>query len=195
MDQTPTTSDGVRPAAYGLDLCGIHDINRAYWNLGSAQLAEHAVARREGTFAANGALVVGTGQFTGRSPKDKFVVRDETTERTIQWGAVNQPMTPAHFDRIHARMMAFWPGRDVYVQDCLAGADPRYALPLSRCHATGLAQSVRAAAFHPPGAFRKRRASSPISRSCSRPICAFGRTRMAPIRKPVSSSVSPGGWC
>jgi len=128
MEPTPTVIAGARTKAEGLDLYGIRDFHRAYWNLGSAPLAEHALARGEGTFAANGALVVGTGQFTGRSPKDKFVVRDEITERTMQWGAVNQPMSPAHFDRIYARMTAFWPGRDVYVQDCLAGADPNYAL-------------------------------------------------------------------
>jgi phosphoenolpyruvate carboxykinase (ATP) len=112
----------------GLEEHGIHNINAAYWNLGAPQLIEHALQRREGTLAANGALVVRTGQFTGRSPKDKFIVRDETTDHQVQWGAVNQPMTEAQFDRLHARATAFWQGQDAFVQDLLVGADPQYAL-------------------------------------------------------------------
>jgi phosphoenolpyruvate carboxykinase (ATP) len=121
---------GIRPSRFGLEQHGIHNINVAYWNLGTSQLVEHALQRREGTLAANGALVVRTGQFTGRSPKDKFIVRDEVTDRTVQWGAVNQAMTEAHFERLYAKMLAFWQGHDVFVQDCFVGADPDYSLPL-----------------------------------------------------------------
>ena len=102
----------------------------AYWNLGTAQLLEHAIQRREGSLSSGGSLVVRTGQFTGRSPKDKFIVQDEITDSTVQWGAVNQPMSEAHFDRLYARMQSFWQGRDVFVQDCFVGADPAYTLPL-----------------------------------------------------------------
>ena len=120
----------TKRAVNGLEQHGIRNINSAYWNLGTSQLLEQAVQRREGSFAANGAFVVRTGQFTGRSPKDKFVVRDEITESTIQWGAVNQPISEAHFYRLYSRMLAFWQGHDVYVQDCFVGADPAYRLPL-----------------------------------------------------------------
>jgi phosphoenolpyruvate carboxykinase (ATP) len=111
-----------------LDYYGIRGVKAVHWNLGAPVLAEYALERREGVFADNGALVVRTGQFTGRSPKDKFVVRDERTAGTIDWGAVNQPMTPEHFDRLYERMLAFWSGREVFVQDCITGADPRYAI-------------------------------------------------------------------
>src|SRR5436305_1470305 len=114
----------------GLAEHGLHNINDAFWNLGAPQLVEHAVRRREGSLASDGALVVRTGQFTGRSPKDKFIVRDETTDRSVQWGAVNQPMTEAHFERIYSRMASYWQGQDVYVQDLLVGADPEYTLPV-----------------------------------------------------------------
>jgi phosphoenolpyruvate carboxykinase (ATP) len=114
----------------GLAEHGLHNINDAFWNLGAPQLVEHAVRRREGTLAADGALVVRTGQFTGRSPKDKFIVRDEATDRSVQWGPVNQPMSEAHFDRIYSRMASYWQGQDVYVQDLLVGADPEYTLPV-----------------------------------------------------------------
>ena len=121
---------GIRPSRFGLDRHGIRNINVAYWNLGTAQLLEHAVQRHEGLFASGGSFVVRTGQFTGRSPKDKFVVRDETTENTVAWGPVNQPIEQDRFDRIYSKMLAFWQGHDLYVQDCFAGADPQYQLPI-----------------------------------------------------------------
>ena len=108
----------------------IHKIDLAHWNLGAAQLLEHAVRRQEGLFSRGGAYVVRTGQFTGRSPKDKFIVRDDSTESTVQWGPVNQPMSEAGFERLWAKMLAHCQGHDLFVEDCFGGADPRYALPL-----------------------------------------------------------------
>jgi phosphoenolpyruvate carboxykinase (ATP) len=130
IDQKQIANAGIRPSHHGLEQHGIRNINVAYWNLGTAQLVEHAVQRREGSLASGGAFVVRTGQFTGRSPKDKFVVRDEITDPTVQWGAVNQPISEAHFDRLYSRMLAFWQGHEVYVQDCFVGADPEYTLPV-----------------------------------------------------------------
>ena len=121
---------GIRPGRYELEEQGIRNINAAFWNLGAPQLIEHAIQRREGHLARDGSLVVHTGQFTGRSPKDKFVVRDETTEHSVNWGPVNQPLSTGHFEQLYSRMLSFWQGHDVYVQDCFAGADPDYALPL-----------------------------------------------------------------
>src|SRR3982751_1432750 len=120
---------GLHSRNEGLTEHGLHNLNDAYWNLGAPQLVEHAVRRREGSLAANGAIVVRTGQFTGRSPKDKFIVRDETTDPSVQWGPVNQPMSEEHFERIYSRLASFWQGQDVYVQDVLVGADPEYTLP------------------------------------------------------------------
>src|SRR6202050_1847013 len=133
MDNEPsreTPNAGIRPSRYGLGEHGIHNINIAYWNLGTSQLLEHAVRGHEGLFARGGSYVVRTGQFTGRSPKDKFIVRDEATEAAVQWGPVNQPMTQAGFDRLYSKMLAYWQGHDLFVQDCFAGADPRYTLPI-----------------------------------------------------------------
>ena len=125
-----TPNAGIRPSRYGLNEHGIRNINIAYWNLGTAQLLEHAVRRHEGLFATGGSFVVRTGQFTGRSPRDKFIVRDEATEANVQWGPVNQPMAPACFDRLYSKMLAYWQGQDLFIQDCYAGADPRYTLPI-----------------------------------------------------------------
>jgi phosphoenolpyruvate carboxykinase (ATP) len=116
--------------AHGLEDHGLRNLNAVYSNLGTSQLLEHSIERREGHLADNGAFVVRTGQFTGRSPKDKFIVRDEVTDSHVQWGPVNQPMSEAHFDRIYSKMMKFWQGHDVYVQDCFVGADPQYTLPV-----------------------------------------------------------------
>ena len=73
----------------------------AYWNLGTAKLVEAAIQRHEGELANTGALVVRTGHFTGRSPKDKYIVRDAATENTISWGSVNQPMAPERFTALY----------------------------------------------------------------------------------------------
>ncbi|MCX6621019.1 MAG: phosphoenolpyruvate carboxykinase (ATP), partial [Acidobacteria bacterium] len=121
---------GIRPSHYGLEHHGIRNANTIFWNLGTAQLIESAIQRREGLLASGGALVVRTGDQTGRSPKDKFVVRDENTEETVAWGPVNQPFTPENFEKLYGKLLAYLQARDLYVQDCFAGADPRYRLPI-----------------------------------------------------------------
>ncbi|MBL4790660.1 MAG: phosphoenolpyruvate carboxykinase (ATP), partial [Kordiimonadaceae bacterium] len=97
-----------------LDAQGITDTGNQYWNLGTAQLYEEAIRRGEGKIAEGGALVVATGDRTGRSANDKFTVRDEGTENTVDWGKVNRPMTPENFDRIHQAFLAHMKGNDVF---------------------------------------------------------------------------------
>src|SRR5437016_3400714 len=121
---------GVRPSRYDLTRQGIRNAQTVYWNLGTAQLVEQAIQRHEGMLASGGAFVVRTGQFTGRSPKDKYIVREPGTETTVNWGSVNQPMSEAQFDGLFARMLKFWEGKDVYVQDCFGGAETSYSLPI-----------------------------------------------------------------
>lgn len=121
---------GNHPGGFVLREHGIRNLASAYWNLPPAQLIEKALERREGMLASNGGLVVRTGQFTGRSPKDKFIVRQAETESAIDWGPVNQPMSEANFDRLHSHVLAFLQGREVYVQDCFGGAAENYRLPV-----------------------------------------------------------------
>ncbi len=102
----------------------------AHSNLSTSRLVEKALGRQEGVLAANGALVVRTGQFTGRSPRAKYIVRDAFTEHTVDWGAVNQPMSEAAFDALLARLLGFLAGEEVFLQDCFAGADPSFTLPV-----------------------------------------------------------------
>ena len=122
---------GVRPSRHDLTIHGIQNIEVAHWNLGAAQLIEKAIQRHEGMLADGGAFVVRTGQFTGRSPKDKYIVREPGTEKTVEWGSVNQPMTEDVFDDLFARLLKFWEGEEeLFVQDCFGGADPSYTLPV-----------------------------------------------------------------
>jgi phosphoenolpyruvate carboxykinase (ATP) len=77
-----------------------------------------------------GPLVVRTGQFTGRSPKDKFIVEESTSRDQIWWGEVNRPFDSGKFDEMHRRMASYLQGKDVYVQDCWCGADKEYRMPV-----------------------------------------------------------------
>jgi phosphoenolpyruvate carboxykinase (ATP) len=98
-----------------------------HWNLITAPLIEHAVRNGEGLLAKDGPLVVSTGKHTGRSAKDKFIVRDEETESTIWWGKTNKGMTPAHFATLKADFLAALGAKDaLYVADLYGGSQPEY---------------------------------------------------------------------
>ncbi len=116
-------------AKSGLEQQGIRAA-AAHWNLEVAVLIEHAVRRGEGLLAENGALTARTGQFTGRSPKDKFIVREPSSQDKVWWGPVNQPIDPARFDALYARMRAHMQASEIYVLDCFAGASPRHRFPV-----------------------------------------------------------------
>jgi phosphoenolpyruvate carboxykinase (ATP) len=95
-------------------------------NLSSAELYEHALHDGEGIVAADGALVVRTGQHTGRSPKDKFIVVEPTSEAKVWWGDVNHPISEEHYDRLRARLMEHIASRTMYRQDMFIGAHPTH---------------------------------------------------------------------
>jgi len=95
-------------------------------NLSTAALYEAAVRDGEGMIAAQGPLVVSTGTHTGRSPKDKFIVREPSTEASIWWGDVNHPITEEHYDRLRARLMTYLAGKRLYSQDLFIGAHAKH---------------------------------------------------------------------
>ena len=95
-------------------------------NLSTAALYEAAARDGEGLIAAEGPLVVSTGTHTGRSPKDKFIVREPSTEANIWWGDVNHPITEEHYDTLRARLMDYLAGRRLYSQDMFIGAHPKH---------------------------------------------------------------------
>ncbi len=115
-------------SAFGIEKNGITNARRVYWNLGSSALLEEAVRRGEGLLSADGALVVSTGKHTGRSPNDKFIVREPSSEKHIDWGTTNRPFDPDAFDRLHARVLAYYQSQDLFVQDLKASAS--HSLPV-----------------------------------------------------------------
>ena len=112
----------------GLEAAGIFHAGPVYWNLTPAELIEATLARGQGQMANNGALCVDTGEFTGRAPKDKYVVRDNTTENVIWWGKVNQPIEPKYYHQLKQKLQAYLQQRELFVRDLYAGADERYRI-------------------------------------------------------------------
>jgi len=112
----------------GLDVPDITNVARIHWNLSVPALYEEAVRRREGVIAADGPIVCRTGQHTGRSPNDKFIVRESGSQDRVWWSKVNRPIDPAFFEALYLRMLSYVEGREVFGQDCYAGADPSYRL-------------------------------------------------------------------
>ena len=124
IDQkTESRSGAVGPEAHGITAEGT-----VWWNLSSAALYEHALAAGDGSIAEGGPLVVSTGSHTGRSPKDKFIVREPGSEDRVWWGAINQPIDPANHASLGSRLREHLGQNDIYVIDAFAGADPKEQL-------------------------------------------------------------------
>jgi len=120
----PINADAIRE----LEKQGIKNVNRIYWNLSTPALYEEAIKRREGLLSHLGPFLVRTGHHTGRSPNDKFIVKEGTSDRHIWWGKVNRPFDAENFKKLHNRLLAYLQGRDIFFQDCYAGADPTYRI-------------------------------------------------------------------
>ncbi|MFK7901349.1 MAG: phosphoenolpyruvate carboxykinase [Nitratireductor sp.] len=118
---------GKYNTSHDLSFFGFTGLNTVRWNLSAPILSEIAVKQGEGQFAAGGALVVETGQHTGRSAADKFVVRDETTEDAIWWDN-NKPMSPEAFELLKADMLEHAKGKDLFAQDLRGGADEKNSI-------------------------------------------------------------------
>jgi phosphoenolpyruvate carboxykinase (ATP) len=113
---------------YGLDQHGITGAKSVSWNLDTPALYEEAIIRREGQLAPGGAFVVETGEYTGRSPNDKFLVEEPSSKDEIWWGSVNKPISEANYKKIREKFMAYYKDRDLFVQDVFAGADLDYRI-------------------------------------------------------------------
>ena len=110
-----------------MGLAGVTTVHR---NLTVPELYEHALRRHEGTLGLDGQLVVETGKHTGRSPNDKFFVREPGSEHHIDWGATNKPIEPAVFSALFDRVAAYLAGKELFSLDCYVGADTRYRTPI-----------------------------------------------------------------
>lgn len=114
----------------GLEKHGLKNLGAVHWNLDAAGLYEHAIRRSEGKIAKGGAFVALTGEHTGRSPLDRYIVKEESVKADIDWGDVNRPVSPDVFERMYQKMRAYFQGTEVFVQDCYAGSDPQFRLPV-----------------------------------------------------------------
>jgi phosphoenolpyruvate carboxykinase (ATP) len=115
---------------YSLENHGIRNVGEVHWTMPTPVLYEQAIRRREGLLAHLGPFVARTGHYTGRSPNDKFLVMEPTSQEKVWWGKVNRPFEQDQFDRLQARLQAYLQGKDIFVQDCYVGADKEYRLPI-----------------------------------------------------------------
>ena len=179
----------------GLEAHGIENVARVHWNLSVPALYEEAVRRREALIADGGPLVCRTGQHTGRSPNDKFIVQESSSDQHVWWGKVNRPIQAAQFDALREQLLRYLEGKELFVQDCFAGADPDYRLPiriiteqawhsLFARHMFIRGENTSACAMPSPG-----------SPSSTRP--ASMRLQDGTPRTPrcSSSCISTGSWC
>ncbi len=119
---------GIKNPSASLSSIGLNNTANVFWNLSPAELVEQAVSRGYGVLADSGALVIDTGKFKGRAPKDKFTVRDAKTENTIDWNNVNFPIEGAIFDKLYTKMLNYLSDKDIWVRDNYACADPKYRI-------------------------------------------------------------------
>ncbi|HHJ51245.1 MAG TPA: phosphoenolpyruvate carboxykinase (ATP) [Phaeodactylibacter sp.] len=119
---------GPRNPKADLSYCGIQKPSKAYWNLTPEELDEHAICKKQAVLSDTGALVVYTGKFTGRAPKDRFIVKDELTRESVDWNDINQPFEPAAFDKLAQKVAAYFDDKEIYVRDVAACAEEKYRL-------------------------------------------------------------------
>ena len=111
-----------------ISIQSIKETNNLKYNLSTEELIEESLKRSEAKLSSTGALCAETGAHTGRSPKDKFIVKDSNTENRVDWGNVNQPMSPEHFEKLKQDQAEYLKGKDLFVRDAFAGADKSYQI-------------------------------------------------------------------
>ncbi|HAD12563.1 MAG TPA: phosphoenolpyruvate carboxykinase (ATP), partial [Saprospirales bacterium] len=121
---------GMKNPNANLQEIGLKNWKNAYWNLTPEELVEHAIAKGMGQLADSGALVIYTGEFTGRSPDDRFIVKDNSTAKHVNWGKSNLSFEPKKFDALWRKVCSYLRKKDIYVRDveANASANPEYRL-------------------------------------------------------------------
>ena len=123
-DSSIMQESGLRAENTSVEELGIKDA-KVYWNLSAKELANHAVANGQATKTNSGAIAVDTGEFTGRSPKDRYIVKDEMTKDAIWWSTINLPFDADKFDSLYNKVVVYLSGKVIYVRDAYACADPK----------------------------------------------------------------------
>jgi phosphoenolpyruvate carboxykinase (ATP) len=122
MQENGTKNPNAQVSSLGFTPSTIH------WNLSPAELSDQTVKLGQGTITDMGALAVNTGKFTGRSPKDKFTVKDATTENSVDWSDINIAISPEHFELIYNDLTKHLEGKEMWARDAYACADPKHRL-------------------------------------------------------------------
>ena len=118
---------GRRAANASVENYGIKDAT-AHWNLSSEELTQIAVDLNQAELTSSGAITINTGEFTGRSPKDRFIVKDAITENSVWWGDINLPFDADKFDALYEKVTNYLSGKELYVRDAYACADDAYRM-------------------------------------------------------------------
>ncbi len=121
---------GVKNPKADLKYLKLKNVKKEYWNLSPEECTKHTVQKGMGSIASNGALNIMTGKFTGRSPKDRYIVKDEFSKDTVDWNAINKPISSQIFDRLYDKICSYLEGKELYIRDAYACADPQYKLNL-----------------------------------------------------------------
>ena len=137
---------GLKPSTANLEEIGLKNIKSVYWNLSPEELIEHAIKKGMGQLSDTGALLINTGEFTGRSPEDRFIVKDSETVNKVNWGKVNIPFESRKFDALWRKACNYLKKKDVYIRDAAANAS---ANPCRRDY--WLPRNVRSANFYRRG--------------------------------------------
>jgi phosphoenolpyruvate carboxykinase (ATP) len=120
----------MRPKDMEMQLKHAAGLGTTHYNLSEARLVEISLERKEGMLTSSGALRVLTGKYTGRSPKDKYIVKDASVEHEIDWGAVNQPLPAFMFERLYEKAQSYMAGKELFIFDGFAGADLAHRIPI-----------------------------------------------------------------
>ncbi|MGB5464083.1 MAG: phosphoenolpyruvate carboxykinase (ATP), partial [Aureibaculum sp.] len=122
MENLSTTSKNRDLGKYGLKNVTAH------WNLSPKELQRITVEKGMGTETSNGTLAINTGKFTGRSPQDRFLVKDDYTKDRVWWGKINKPVDPDKFDLLQDEIINYLSGKEIFVRDGYVCADPKYKM-------------------------------------------------------------------
>jgi phosphoenolpyruvate carboxykinase (ATP) len=119
---------GIKNPKADLKKLGLKNIKTAFWNISREELMEQTISRKQGILTDTGALSIHTGEFTGRTPKDRFIVKDSVTSDTIDWGNVNQAISSENYDILYGQITNYFSRKEVFVRDNFVCADPDYKL-------------------------------------------------------------------
>jgi phosphoenolpyruvate carboxykinase (ATP) len=118
----------IKNPTASLKTLGIEKVKAEYWNLSPEALVQETIRRGQGFLTDSGAIAIETGKFTGRSPKDRFIVKDAETANTVDWGAINIPIEDKYFQQLKGKIINYFADKEVFVRDAYVCADPQYRM-------------------------------------------------------------------